>query len=493
MLPDLVDPTLPADSAPVTSDDSSSDAQARALAEYERLKAMQVEWMASLPAALEPAYPFVPANASIPLYKGPLRFDTPNGTYSMQGVMEIAWEPSPRLRYASAENLPLELAPLVFGQVNADGYPEDTTVVPDMPSGTWDPVEEPTADGYLTHLDIGSGDEFSHVTFGIANFMDYLGAWVRHDEHAARGRVEMVGCGWHLTIDDRHDKEETFKHLKRRGGYAVTHVGQVRRSDGRSFNRSEAQEILDGLYWFLSFVKGSACGPLLPVGFDQSGAATWARWGVPTIARWPGSIGWADEHRPEELARLFPGFIEKWLDTYWRRAVYIGVGYYLEANGPTTVERALSQAQVVLEMLAHAVLVEGGHKTLEDLKPIGVGIARLLEHFGVPIEIPEELPELRAEAKGAGWESGPWAVTALRNEIIHAKRGASERPFRVTIQAWKLISWYVELVLLALFGFDGEYGSRLKWPRWVGQVELVPWATPGGEVEAAALPGQVIP
>jgi hypothetical protein len=29
------------------------------------------------------------------------------------------------------------------------------------------------------------------------------------------------------------------------------------------------------------------------------------------------------------------------------------------------------------------------------------------------------------------------------------------------------------MAMLALFGFNGEYGRRLNWPRWVGQVEPV--------------------
>jgi hypothetical protein len=38
------------------------------------------------------------------------------------------------------------------------------------------------------------------------------------------------------------------------------------------------------------------------------------------------------------------------------------------------------------------------------------------------------------------------------------------------------VVWYVEMTLLAVFNFRGVYGKRLGWPRWVGQVEPVPWA-----------------
>ena len=153
----------------------------------------------------------------------------------------------------------------------------------------------------------------------------------------------------------------------------------------------------------------------------------------------------------------------------------IGVAYYLDANIPRTLQRAVGLAQIVLELLVYAVLIDEQNKTWDEIKPIGRAIAELLRHYGIPTDIPEKFRELAAEASREGWGSGPWAVTALRNEVIHVKRDARERSNRVWIEAWKLIVWYVELTLLATFGFDGEYGSRLSWPRWGGQVERVPW------------------
>jgi hypothetical protein len=150
----------------------------------------------------------------------------------------------------------------------------------------------------------------------------------------------------------------------------------------------------------------------------------------------------------------------------------------LDANVPRTIDRAIAQAQIVLELLVHAILVDGGHKAAAEVSPIGRGIARLLEHFGISIKIPSHFKELVAQASREGWKSGPWAITELRNEVIHPKRGATERPTSVKIEAWKLAAWYVEMTLLAMFGFDGEYGNRLNWPRWTGQVERVPWAQP---------------
>jgi hypothetical protein len=309
-------------------DRSVGDARA-AEVEYARILAERAEWLSTLPEMLESPYPLTAPNAAIPLYRGPLRVDTRTGGLVINGMIEITWEPTPRLRYASTDDMPLELAQLVLEGGGAECYPADLTVLPTIPIGDWEPIDNPSLAGPLTHLELGSGHEFACVRFNVPNFMDYMGAWIRHRGTPAHGRVEMTGCGWRVVIDKRPDIDNTLDLLNRRGGYAVTHIGQLERTDRSTFNREEARELIDGLYWFLSFVSGSSCGPLLPVGFDPTGVATWALWGVTTTARWPHPTGWADEHRPAEFARLFPGFMGRWLDPYWRRVVYIGVGSLL--------------------------------------------------------------------------------------------------------------------------------------------------------------------
>jgi len=313
--------------------------------------------------------------------------------------------------------------------------------------------------------------------FQLPNFLNYLGSWVRHGDQAYRGRIEMSGGGWRVTIDRRPDFDNVIREIGKVGGYATTHVGRLERADGALFTRNEATELLDGLYWFCSFVNSSSCGPLLSVGYDDDGSATWSEWGVRSTARWHGPDGWADAHRPLDIARLFPGFLNHWLDPYWRRVLDIAVGLYLDGNVPRTLERAVALSQIPLELLVHAILVDGKYKTEAEVWPPSRGISRLLEHYGISTEIPARFTELAEVAAQERWKSGPWAVTELRNEVIHVKRSTKVRPRAVWVQAWKLIVWYVEMVLLATFGFQGEYGSRLSWPRWVGQVERVPWAT----------------
>jgi hypothetical protein len=43
--------------------------------------------------------------------------------------------------------------------------------------------------------------------------------------------------------------------------------------------------------------------------------------------------------------------------------------------------------------------------------------------------------------------------------------------------AWLLGMWYLELVLLRLFDYEGTYSNRLVREGWIGdEVQPVPWA-----------------
>ena len=71
------------------------------------------------------------------------------------------------------------------------------------------------------------------------------------------------------------------------------------------------------------------------------------------------------------------------------------------------------------------------------------------------------------------WSDGPKALSVIRSRLVHP--GKSEPlPY---YDAWKLAAWYLELVLLRVVGFSGEYSNRTSASRRVGQVEPVPWAT----------------
>jgi hypothetical protein len=74
-----------------------------------------------------------------------------------------------------------------------------------------------------------------------------------------------------------------------------------------------------------------------------------------------------------------------------------------------------------------------------------------------------------------GPADGPRLFTEIRNEIIHPTKNRLSRDHDELVDAWRLSLWYIELVLLRVLRYEGQYASRLLERRWEGDIEPVPW------------------
>lgn len=130
-------------------------------------------------------------------------------------------------------------------------------------------------------------------------------------------------------------------------------------------------------------------------------------------------------------------------------------------------------------MLAKTTLVSRGLVTRNQARNSDAGriIGRLLQELGIDVAVPRRLTSLhRWAAQMRPQPDGPTALRRLRNRVIHGNRTGSEPSFPVWTDAWRLSTHYVELSLLALMGYQGQFSNRIRFERWVGQTERVPWA-----------------
>ncbi|MGA8831918.1 MAG: hypothetical protein WB554_09950, partial [Desulfomonilaceae bacterium] len=117
-----------------------------------------------------------------------------------------------------------------------------------------------------------------------------------------------------------------------------------------------------------------------------------------------------------------------------------------------------------------------GNKALKDLKsfddlPAAFRIKSILCEADISRKVPSTMKRLAEKI----CDNGPEAITTLRNQISHPKGTTSEGTLLLRIDALKLSQWYVELILLWLCSYNGDYASTLK-IQIPGQVEKVPWA-----------------
>ena len=136
--------------------------------------------------------------------------------------------------------------------------------------------------------------------------------------------------------------------------------------------------------------------------------------------------------------------------------------------------------QTTLERLAWQLLVIDGKSLSEDgfsKMQAADQLRLLLSMSSIPLEIPPRLTELQKAAKEFNWPDGPQAFVAIRNRLVHPPKtkGRQGRTWPY-FEAYVLGKWYLDLVILSACKYEGLYANRTKIPRWVGEVERVPWS-----------------
>jgi len=124
-------------------------------------------------------------------------------------------------------------------------------------------------------------------------------------------RTEIAGGEWLIKLDGRDEIRDLQTAIRRTGGYVVSHVGELVRADGNSFDADQARDALGGFGELLSFASGARCYPFLLVGYDVRGVARWRTWRPPTVTQWAGRFGWFTPSDPTCFHRAYGGLVSE--------------------------------------------------------------------------------------------------------------------------------------------------------------------------------------
>jgi hypothetical protein len=339
----------------------------------------------------------------------------------------------------------------------------------------WSPKSEPVS---------GIGDESTQITSLIFHLFNFVDLWGTRRSTQQGGstmhtieHLDLICNQWNVELKSLFSTRDEIQKLKEEGGYRLTHVGFIKRADNTMFYGRDAQECLNALRSFLSFAKGGSCEPICAVGFGESNNRIWESWSSPREP-WCNYLSWFDQHTGSQLATLFPAFMKKWENDDWREALHEVIYWYLIANlSSRGIDAGIILTQAAIERLSYEYAVKDKRLLLPNgFKDLWASdkFRLLFSSMGIPIEIPNETPALAKIAKDLNWLDAPHALTEIRNSIVHPEHKRRGQLDAIYYEAWNLGLWYLEMGLLAVCGYSGTYGNRLK-ERWVGKVEKVPW------------------
>lgn len=324
--------------------------------------------------------------------------------------------------------------------------------------------------------------EISFLIFHLFNFVDFHGT--RHTiekEGSTQHRIEHVDliCDeWNVEIKSLPSTRDNIKKLREEGGYKLTHIGGIKKTDGTLFTGKDATDCLQAVRFFLSFAKGGWCEPICVVGFDTSDNRVWESWSSPKEP-WHVPLTWFDARNGLQLTSLFPVFMEKWKSSDWSEALHEVIYWYLNANFSSRgIDAGIILTQAAIERLSFEFTVKDKHLiTANGFKDLWASdkFRLLFSSLGIPIGISKDTPDIETLSKKINWLDAPHALTEIRNTLVHPEHKRRGQLDAAYYEAWNLGLWYLEMGLLAICGYSGTYGNRLK-QKWVGQVEKVPWA-----------------
>ena len=301
----------------------------------------------------------------------------------------------------------------------------------------------------------------------------------------SNGREELtleIPGGWKVTIGplapELYKDKQAFE-LLGSPWRRPTHSLRLTRPHGSGSTSADLHDMLFLFQYFVSFAWGRFVGIGLVQGRSSSGALSYAMPGITHIdpqthpvAR---NVHWFPPSQAEILAEILPGFWQKMTDPQWRESVEWGIYWWLSANHATGVsEASILASQSGLESLSLSVLCRLGglpRRQVEDMSA-AEKIRKMLGLMRAPQDIPGQLSDLRSVAATKGWD-GPQALTKVRNALVHPSKGSETG---LAFEASQLGLWYLELMLLFLFGYKGRILNRTVFHAPWFQEELVPWA-----------------
>jgi hypothetical protein len=170
--------------------------------------------------------------------------------------------------------------------------------------------------------------------------------------------------------------------------------------------------------------------------------------------------------------------MKRWVDSNWRQTFQEVIYWYLNANqSQRGIDAGIILTQAALERLSYEFSVQDKKViSAKGFKDIWASdkFRLMFSSIDIPLQISSDSSDLLSMSRNLNWLDAPHALTEIRNSLVHPEHRQRGQLSDAYYDAWNLGLWYLEMSILAICGYSGTYGNRLK-QRHVGEVENVPW------------------
>lgn len=431
----------------------------------------------SPPSRIASPYTATGPTGELVLYCGDLNFTRGGVERVVTGQIEFAFDPKPHVR-AHIESPHVDLDPFF----NGDGDDEPTVAIPAAallsPSAQETLPSRPAGSSWNTEVRSLNKLDAGQVSHAETFLIHALGGFKLSPspepvtDGGIQRRMRLALPGWDLELA-----------LARPPFDVLVRAVPLR----APISHEDVDRLMRQLFSLLSLIAVREVGVGPVCGLDAAGEIVWAQWISPRCR--PGRAGarWCPNHlAASALPALAAGLVDVAGDPALETIVNRAVDHLLTANGDEVLDVRIPVACSGLELLAWAVLMRRDELTSTQIASLSAGniTQRLLEHAGIPPYLPDAFEALRRRRdRLSEHKDGPGILFHVRNKLVHPPRRIDSPEWPTAdelFESWLLATWYLELAILRILDYSGDYWSRLRLGQQPRNLEAVPWAASDG-------------
>ncbi len=418
-------------------------------------------------------------NLPIILYEGEIRVTNNIFDKVGQGQIYFSWHPIQEFNFDFKVYEPSEK----FAKQMEIYLPQNGTRL----SGSLSHVRMSMADNQIQSEYFGSLDaktvvyefvtslatnDIQYIEFFIANLPEihFLDKGTRQFEEG----VPITFNEWQIRINRRFNWHDTKRELNESGGYGVTHICSIQKTDASMFSFNDVDSILHEVGLYLSYLRGEWSSILLPTGFSKDCVPLVKSWSLlGKTSPWNQLLTkYKSLNLGTDKAGLIP-FLNLCKDPLWSNPIMSALRWYIECDSKSSgIEGSIIIQTATFELLGWMLFVQNPHTKESSNKEFSNmdlkrKVNRLLDWLSANKDINKFLyPHLYAFAIREGEvQNNPalyineasFLLKKIRDAFVHPE--ASKQAFLSRISdavmedAHKLGQVYLKAILEKIFGY----------------------------------------
>lgn len=287
-----------------------------------------------------------------------------------------------------------------------------------------------------------------------------------------------------ITLDRRQNYESYYRRLQGEGGYLLLYNGELTISRG-TLTFDDHNDVLQSLSVFISFLNSARTSYIFPRAFLHDLLIFSDYSGDQVVSSFRYSKSWLPKRRLDNINSLWTSFRKYWKEPDDKNFLLTSIFWYTSSNQPDTIEGGLIIGQVALELIFNWWVVEKKNFSGEGLSAkirTERKIRAILKLLTIDPVIPSHFSSLTNYKEGYGnLKDSCDTIVQVRNDLVHSDKSRSARlsgygHHQVIKEAWQLNLFYIELALLRILGYNGNFYNRLgSTENPDGFEQIVPW------------------